>query len=95
MVDMTTGVDKERTEQIVLDFATVNRSAAARTLGVNVAHISRILSGQRAPSLNLAYKMAYYFNITLEHLHSLLYPNAKPPRITRKDNYYRDDQGDS
>jgi len=85
--DTSTVVEEKKT----LDFATVNRSAAARALKVNVAHISRILSGQRAPSLKLAFKMAHYFNTTLEHLHGMLYPRAKPPRIDKRDNYYRED----
>jgi len=85
-MDNDVKVDKK-----ILDIATVNRSAAARALNVNVAHISRILSGQRAPSLRLAFKMAYYLNITLERLHVMLYPDAKPPKIAKKDNYYRDD----
>lgn len=90
---MTTEIREQQavTEKKVFDLATVNRSAAARALSVNVAHISRILSGQRAPSLKLAAKMAYYFNVTLEKLHGTLYPDVKPPRIARRDNYYRDD----
>ena len=90
---MTTGVDEqqEAVEKKVFELVTVNRSAAARALNVNVAHISRILSGQRAPSLKLAARMAYYFNVTLEKLHGMLYPDTKPPRIAKRDNYYRDD----
>ena len=82
---------EDRVELKIFETATVNRSAAARALGVNVAHISRILSGQRAPSLKLAFKMAYYFNVTLEKLHGVLYPDAKTPRVAKRDNYYRDD----
>ncbi len=74
----------------VFDFATVNRSATARALNINVAHVSRILTGKRVPSFKLAAKMAYYFNISLEQLHDLLYPNAKNPQIAKKDNYYRE-----
>lgn len=89
---MTNGAAEPQTvEKKVFEPATVNRSAAARALNVNVAHISRILSGQRAPSLKLAARMAYYFNVTLEKLHGMLYPDAKLPQITKRDNYYRED----
>ena len=46
----------------------INRSAMSRALDVDLAHVSRILSGQRTPSLGLAKKMAEYLGVTLDDL---------------------------
>ena len=46
----------------------INRSAMARAIHVDVAHVSRILSGKRNPSLAVASRMADYLGITLDDL---------------------------
>lgn len=65
---MTMTENKDKT----LDLATVNRSAMARALKVDLAHISRILSGKRTPSLELAMRMAQYLGVSLDELCRLL-----------------------
>ena len=52
--------------------ATVNRSATARALRINVSNVSRILSGQRIPHVKTLWKMANYFGMTLDELFLLL-----------------------
>ena len=46
----------------------VNRTKMARELGVDLAHISRIFSGKSTPSLELAWRIAGYLEMTLEEL---------------------------
>ena len=53
-----------------LDLGVINRSAAARALRVDVAHISRVLNGKRNPSLKLAKKMADYLHVSLDQLYA-------------------------
>lgn len=57
--------------------AAINRSEMARALGVDLAHISRILSGQRNPSLKLAVRMAEYLGVSLDGLYLLLPRDTK------------------
>jgi transcriptional regulator with XRE-family HTH domain len=57
-----------RTADGKLDIAQINRSQMARETGVDLAHISRILSGQSNPSLKLAVKIAMYLGVTLDVL---------------------------
>jgi len=54
------------------DLRDVNRNAMGRALGVNIAHVSRILSGQARPSLDLARRMAEHLGISLDELSRLL-----------------------
>jgi len=51
---------------------TINRSAAARALGINVSNVSRILSGQRVPHVVTLKHFADYLHLTLDDLYSLL-----------------------
>ena len=51
---------------------TVNRSAAARALGINVSNVSRILSGQRVPHVVTLKRFADYLGMTLDALYTLL-----------------------
>tara|TARA_Y100000310_G_scaffold120427_1_gene119193 strand:- start:1107 stop:1355 length:249 start_codon:yes stop_codon:yes gene_type:complete len=51
---------------------TINRSAAARALEINVSNVSRILSGQRVPHVVTLKKFADYLGVTLDELYSLL-----------------------
>ena len=57
--------------------ATVNRSAAAKELRINVSNVSRILSAnpeqKRVPHLHTFYRLAQYLGITLDTLYQLLY----------------------
>lgn len=46
----------------------VNRSAIARATNTNLAHISRIFSGKRKPSLTLARKISAFLGVTVEEL---------------------------
>lgn len=60
-----------------MELKDINRNAMGRTLGVNTAHISRILSGQARPSLELARRMADHLEITLDELARLLADEEK------------------
>ena len=51
---------------------TVNRSAAARALGINVSNVSRILSRQRIPHARTLWKMSVYFGMSTDQLYHLL-----------------------
>jgi len=53
--------------------ATINRSAAARALGVNVSNVSRILSRQRVPHLHTMKALADYLGLSLDKVYELLY----------------------
>ncbi len=59
------GIISKDTET-VLDLSSVNRSRMSRDLGINVAHVSRILSGKSHPSLALARRIADYLKVTVE-----------------------------
>ena len=50
--------------------ATVCRTA--RAVGVTTAHLSRVFSGKRKPSLELASKMASYLGVGLGELYAAL-----------------------
>ena len=52
--------------------ATVNRSAMSRAIRVDLAHVSRMLSGQRNPSWEVAKKIAKYLGVSLDQLRELL-----------------------
>jgi len=49
-----------------------NRSAIARATGVSLAQISRIFSGRRRPSFDLAGKIARHLGITLDEFQKLI-----------------------
>ena len=51
---------------------TINRSAAARALGLNVSNISRILSGQRIPHVVTLKRFADYLGLTLDEFYIML-----------------------
>ena len=51
---------------------TVNRSAAARALGINVSNISRILSRQRVPHARTLWKLSVYLGMSTDELYRLL-----------------------
>lgn len=55
-----------------LDVRAINRSAMSRALSVDLAHVSRILSGQRTPSFDLAKRMSIYLGLTLDDYWTLL-----------------------
>lgn len=46
----------------------INRTEIAKTVGIDVAHISRIFSRKSRPSLELAVKIAKHLGITVEEL---------------------------
>ena len=50
----------------------INRSEIARATGTDLAHVSRIFSGQRKPSFMLACKIAQHLGITLDALEKLI-----------------------
>jgi len=56
--------------------STVNRSACARALKLNVSNVSRILSKDptqlRVPRLHTFYKLSRYLGIDMEELYRLL-----------------------
>ena len=74
------GVGKQGTDKPKIDLdapeplRTINRSAAARALGINVSNVSRILSGQRVPHLHTFYRLAGYLGMGIDDLYRLLYP---------------------
>lgn len=45
------------------DLSTVNRSAMARALEIDLAHASRILTGKVNPSMHLAIRVVDYLNL--------------------------------
>ena len=51
-----------------IDSIKINRSLMSRVLRIDLAHISRIFSGQRTPSMEVAKKIADYMSITLDKL---------------------------
>lgn len=51
-----------------LDITQVNRTQVAKLTGTDMAHISRIFSLQRTPSLMLATRIARVLNITVDSL---------------------------
>jgi len=69
------GGDGERKKPPELD--AINRSEMARTLRIDVAHISRILSGKSNPSLKLALRMAKHLGTTVEELYDTLPPKKQ------------------
>ena len=56
---------------------TINRSAAARALGLNVSNISRILTTdpaqKRIPHIITCYRLSRYLSLTLDDLYRLLH----------------------
>jgi transcriptional regulator with XRE-family HTH domain len=48
-------------------------------VGTDLAHISKILSGSRTPSLHLAKHIANALHVTLDELYDFLYPNGREP----------------
>ncbi len=51
----------------------LNRSALGREIGVTRAHISRILSGQQAPSIETMRKLSKALDMTLDEVDKWLY----------------------
>lgn len=51
---------------------TVVISDVARHTGLNIAHVSRIFSGKRTPSLRAAKKISGCLDISLDQLYSIL-----------------------
>ncbi len=47
------------------DFANLNLSDVARGTGISVSHVSRIFSGLRTPSLDVAETIAKYLGVDL------------------------------
>ena len=63
-----------------INLTTVNRSDIARKTGADTAHISRILSGQRNPSTELAQKIASALGVSTDTLlNSIPKPVCSPP----------------
>lgn len=54
------------------DFSKLNLSDVARGTGVSVAHVSRIFSGLRTPSLDVAEKIAKYLGVGLSEFTAFL-----------------------
>ncbi len=52
---------------------TINQSAAARALGINVSNVSRILRGERIPHVVTMKRLADYLGLTLDELYALLH----------------------
>ena len=57
-----------------IDVSKISRTAIARALGIDLAHISRIFSKQRSPSLDLARRMATYLGVSLDKLQCVIKP---------------------
>jgi plasmid maintenance system antidote protein VapI len=55
-----------------LTAAEINKSALARAVGTDVAHISRIFNRKANPSLPMARKIADHLGITVDHLCNML-----------------------
>ena len=55
-----------------IDITNLNRTNLARAVRVDLAHISRIFSGKRSPSLDLARRIADYMGVTLDKLQVFL-----------------------
>jgi transcriptional regulator with XRE-family HTH domain len=53
--------------------STVNRSATARALKINVSNVSRILNRQRVPHLHTFKALANYLGMSLDELYRILY----------------------
>ena len=55
-----------------IDITNLSRTKLARAVKVDLAHISRIFSGKRSPSLDLARRIADYMGVSLEKLQAFL-----------------------
>ena len=55
-----------------IDITHLSRTAMARAVKVDLAHISRIFSGRRSPSLDLARRIADYMGVSLDKLQAFL-----------------------
>ena len=53
--------------------ATINRSATARALKINVSNVSRILSRERIPHIHTLKALADYLSLSLDEMYALLY----------------------
>jgi transcriptional regulator with XRE-family HTH domain len=67
---MTATIDREQVDRG--DFSGVNRSEMSRQLGMDVAHVSRVLTGKRNPSIHTAAKMAEYLGLPLDKFYALI-----------------------
>ncbi len=71
-------MEKGTTENPLIDLTapeplrTINRSACARALRINVSNVSRIVSGERIPHIRTLKAMADYLGLSLDVLYSLL-----------------------
>jgi DNA-binding XRE family transcriptional regulator len=55
-----------------IDITNLSRTKLAKAVKVDLAHISRIFSGQRSPSLDLARRIADYMGVSLDKLQTFL-----------------------
>ena len=55
-----------------IDITNLSRTKLARAVKVDLAHISRIFSGKRSPSLDLARRIADYMGVSLDKLQAFL-----------------------
>jgi len=56
----------------LLEYGTITLSDVSRSTGVSLSHVSRIMSGQRKPSLDVASKIAAYLGVSIEELMHML-----------------------
>lgn len=59
------------------DFDTLNLSRMSRATGLSVSHLSRVFSGQRQPSLEVAKTICKYLSIGLDDLDRFLSTRKK------------------
>lgn len=52
----------------LLENGTVTMSDIARSTNISLSHVSRIMGGNRRPSLDVASKIAAYLGVTIEEL---------------------------
>ena len=70
---METTTEKPRIDRKAPDpRTTVNRSELARALKIDLSFASRVLTGQRNPSLATFKRMADYFGVSMDELYVLL-----------------------
>ncbi len=56
---------RQQRVRTMADFANLNLSDVARGTGISVSHVSRIFSGLRTPSLDVAETIAKYLGVDL------------------------------
>ena len=65
---MTTVTDKYHH----INITTLSRAELARRVGCDPTHITRVLNGDRMPSMEMAYLIANVLNISLDDLYGIL-----------------------